>query len=230
MRDAIRAEAERGGVVVAGLQGEFGPVDCAPIEARWGSGFQSASAEAQFLQGFAQQDGVGFAGASGGILLFAAVDQAVEECSGGDDDGLGADGASVAEFDAKYTVSSFRFRVSRGCFAIILCLSGNLKLDTRNLPCDQICDFGLLDFQVGLGFEDLAHFEAIGLLVALGAGRPDGGAAGSIQQSKLNADGVSDLAHDAAESIDFADQMTLRNASDGGIAGHLRDKIDVQSV
>jgi len=86
-----------------------------------------------------------------------------------------------------------------------LWLSRNLRLDTRDLLCDQICDFGLLDFQIRLGFEDLAHFEAIGLLVALGAGRPDCGAAGGVKQSKLNADGVGDLAHDAAKSIDLAD-------------------------
>ena len=96
--------------------------------------------------------------------------------------------------------------------------------------CDQICDFGLLDFQIWLGFEDLAHFQAIGLLVALGSRRPDRRAAGGVQQAKLDANGVGDLAHDAAESIDFADQMAFGNASDGGIAGHLRDQVDVQRV
>ena len=46
VRDALGAEAERGGIIVPGLQGEFGPVDRAPIEARRGAGFQAASAEA----------------------------------------------------------------------------------------------------------------------------------------------------------------------------------------
>ncbi len=62
--------------------------------------FETASAQAQFLESFAEEHGVGFSGASGGILLFTAVDQAVEERAGGDDDGLGADGAAVAERDS----------------------------------------------------------------------------------------------------------------------------------
>jgi hypothetical protein len=66
------------------------------------------------------------------------------------------------------------------------------------------------------------------LLVALGAGRPDGGAARGVQEAELDADGIGDLAHDAAESIDFANEVSLRNTADGGIAGHLGNEIDVQ--
>ena len=125
--DALGHEGKGGRVGVARLRLELSPVDGAAVEARRGSGFQAASAEAQFLQSFAQQDGIGFAGASRGVLLLAAVDQTVEESTCGDDYCLGADGAPVAELDAENTVSSFRFRVSR---AVILWLSRNLKLDT----------------------------------------------------------------------------------------------------
>ena len=68
------------------------------------------------------------------------------------------------------------------------------------------------------------------MLVALGAGRPDGGSARGVQQAKLNADCVGDFAHDAAEGIDFADQMSFGDSADGGVAGHLRDQVDVQRV
>ena len=68
------------------------------------------------------------------------------------------------------------------------------------------------------------------MLVALGAGRPDGGAARSVEQAKLDADGVGDLSHDAAEGVDFADEMSFGDAADGGIAGHLRDQIDIERV
>ncbi len=64
----------------------------------------------------------------------------------------------------------------------------------------------------------------------MGARRPDGRAARSIQQAELDADRVGDFAHDAAEGVDFADQMSLGDAADGGIAGHLRDQVDVQRV
>ena len=87
-----------------------------------------------------------------------------------------------------------------------------------------------LILQIRLRFQDLAHFQAVGLFVALGAGRPDGGAARCVQQAELDADGIGDFAHDAAEGVDFADEVAFGNASDGGVAGHLRDQIDVEGV
>ena len=101
MRDPLRAEAERSGIGIAGLSGEARPVDGASVEARRSAGLEAASAQAELLQGLAEQDCVGLAGTSGGILLFAAVDEAVEESSSGDDDGGRADGASVAEANAE---------------------------------------------------------------------------------------------------------------------------------
>ena len=64
------------------------------------------------LERFAQENGGRFAAASGGILLLAAVDQAVEKGAGGDDDGLGADGAAVAELDAEDCCGSLRSQLS----------------------------------------------------------------------------------------------------------------------
>jgi hypothetical protein len=47
-------------------------------------------------------------------------------------------------------------------------------------PCsllfeDEIDDFRLADVKAVLGFEDLAHLDAVKLLVALGARTPNGG-------------------------------------------------------
>ncbi len=100
MRDAAGTKAERRGIDVARLELELRPVNGAAIEARRSSGLEAAAAKAQLLERFSEQDGGGFAGASGGVLLFAAVDQTVEEGAGGDDDGLRADGAAVAQADA----------------------------------------------------------------------------------------------------------------------------------
>ena len=97
MRDSLGAKAEWRGIDVAGLHLKLRPVDGAAVEARRRAGLQAASAKAELLQRFAEQNGGGFAGASRRILLFAAMDQPVEESSGGDDDGLGADGAAVAK-------------------------------------------------------------------------------------------------------------------------------------
>ena len=68
------------------------------------------------------------------------------------------------------------------------------------------------------------------MLIALGAGRPDGWSTRRIEQAKLDANRVRDLAHDAAKGVDFANQMALGNSAYGGVAGHLRNQIYVQRV
>ncbi len=95
--DAAGAEAERSGIGVTVLRLKERPVDGAAIEAGRGPGLEAAVAEAERLEIFAEKDGGGFATASGGIGLLAAVDESVEERSGGDDDGAGAHVASIAQ-------------------------------------------------------------------------------------------------------------------------------------
>ena len=216
------------------------PVDGAAVEARRRAGLEAAAAQAKLLQRFAQQDGGRFAGASRGILLLAAVDQAVEKRAGGDDDGGGADGAAIAEADAEDSLASVVGRRS---------LVGLPGFGSQFLSCrvpgaraslnagraddgfhNQIRHFRLLDFQIRLRFQHLAHLQAVGLLVALRARRPHRRAARGVQQAELDADRVGDFAHDAAQRVHFADQVSLGNAADGRIAGHLRDEIDVQGV
>ena len=70
-----------------GWTSKLRPVDGAAVEAWWRAGFQAALAEAEALEGFAEEDRGGFAGAARGVLLLAAVDEAVEEGAGGDDGG-----------------------------------------------------------------------------------------------------------------------------------------------
>ena len=49
-----------------------------------------------------------------------------------------------------------------------------------------------------------------------------------IQQAKLDADRIRDLAHDAAQRVHLAHQVALGNAAHGGIAGHLGDQVQIQ--
>src|SRR5690348_3239972 len=91
MQDALCAETEGRGIGVPGLLFKPRPVDGAAVETRRRSGLQSAAPQAKLLQSFSQQNSIGFTGAACWILLFPAVNQAIEECAGGDDDGLGAD-------------------------------------------------------------------------------------------------------------------------------------------
>jgi hypothetical protein len=46
----------------------------------------------------------------------------------------------------------------------------------------------------------------------------------------LNSDRVRHFAHDAAECIDFPDEMSFSDAAYRGIARHLRDQVDVERV
>ena len=62
----------------------------------------------------------------------------------------------------------------------------------------------------------------------MGAGAPDGGAAGGVEEAELDAAGVGDFAHDAAEGVDFADEVAFGYAADGGVAGHLGDEVEVE--
>lgn len=161
-------------------------------------------AEAESFEALAEEDGGRLAAASGRVGLLAAVDETVEKCSGGDDYSACGDGTSVAEAET-LDVASVAF-------------AGD----------DEVGDLGLLDLQVGLGFEDFAHFDAVLLLVTLSARRPDGWASGGVEEAKLDADGIGDFAHDATESVDFADDVSLGNASDGGVAAHLSNEVGVE--
>ena len=100
MGDALGAEAERSGVGVAGLKLKLRPVDGAAVEAWRRAGLEAAAAQSELFERFAEKDSGGFAGAARGILLLAAVDEAVEESAGGNDDCARADGAAVAQSDA----------------------------------------------------------------------------------------------------------------------------------
>jgi hypothetical protein len=92
---------------------------------------------------------------------------------------------------------------------------------------DEVNNFGLADMETRLRLEDFAHLDAIELLVALGAGAPDSGTARGVEESELDADGVGNFAHDAAERVDLADEMALGDTTDGRIAAHLGDEVEV---
>ncbi len=242
LHDLLCAEAEGRGIGVAGLLFERLPMDGPAVEARRRSGLESASAKAESAERFAEQDGGGLAAAAGGITLFAAVDEAVEKCAGGDDGGAGEQIAAVAQLEAEdaavgasgtreFTASQrrvlpgpqmrgtwgTRFRAQLGSLAPIPDLLFDHEID----------DFRLADVQAGLRFEDFAHLHAVELLVALGARAPDGRAARGVEQAELDADGVGHLAHDAAQRVDFADQVALGHAADGRIAAHLRNQVEI---
>jgi hypothetical protein len=137
-------------------------------------------------------------------LLFAAVDDAIEKGAGGDDHGSGVDHAAIAQAHAGHSPR----------------IADLLHFEVHHLS--------LLDEEIRLALQDLAHLHAVEGLVALRARGPDGWAARGVEQAELNAAGVGDLAHDSAQRVDLADEVSLGDAADGGVAAHLRDEVEVQ--
>jgi hypothetical protein len=85
---------------------------------------------------------------------------------------------------------------------------------------------------VGLAFDHLEtggladrslHRGGIELAVGLGPGAADRGTLAAVEHAELDPAGIGHAAHQAVERIDLADQMTLAETADGGIAGHRAD-------
>src|SRR6185369_11068532 len=92
----------------------------------------------------------------------------------------------------------------------------------------KIDDFSLPQMEIRGRFKRAPHLGAIAHAIRLGSWRLNRRAARSIEQSKLNASTIDDAAHDAAERVDLAHEMSLRNSTNRGIARHLTDEIEIQ--
>ena len=93
----------------------------------------------------------------------------------------------------------------------------------------QVHHFRLLDVQICLRLQHLAHLHPVLVLVALCPGRPHRRPARGIQQPELDPDRIRHLAHNAAQCIHFPHQVALGDAPNGGIARHLRDQIQIET-
>ena len=81
--------------------------------------------------------------------------------------------------------------------------------------------------EAGHSCEVARHFQRVARLVALSARRPHRGPAATVQHLELDARAVGDDAHDAAERVDLAHHVTLRDPADRGVARHLRRVLEV---
>ena len=70
------------------------------------------------------------------------------------------------------------------------------------------------------------HGRAIELAVGLGAGPAHGRALAPIEEAKLDARGIGDLAHEATQRIHFAHEMALADPADRRIAAHRPDRLE----
>ncbi len=67
----------------------------------------------------------------------------------------------------------------------------------------------------------------VSFLIALSAGCPNGWTLLCVQHPKLQTGHIGRLSHLAAKRIYLAGEMSLGQSADGGVAGHLADRIDV---
>ena len=97
----------------------------------------------------------------------------------------------------------------------------------RTTPCSTTTRPARRKSQVRLGSAESASRTqpAVLPLVRLRARRPHRRTAAAIEQLELNAGRIDRAAHQAAERIDFADEMPLRRAADRRIAGHERNRL-----
>ena len=88
---------------------------------------------------------------------------------------------------------------------------------------DPVAGLSKIQSISGTALERSRTHVAVAPLVRLRPRRPHGRAAAAVQQLELDAGRVDGLAHQAAERIDFAHQVTLGRAADRRIAGHVPD-------
>jgi hypothetical protein len=130
-------------------------------------------------------------------LLPADVNQAVEERSGGDDQGRAAHHWPIFQRET----------------GNLTCLYENAARACQN-PLD-----------IRFSVQRLAYPVAVTAFVRLCAGRPHGGAAAPVENLELDAGRVDGPRHQTAQGVYLLDQMAFSGSSDGRITRHQRDGV-----
>ena len=194
-RDPVGHDRERLRRVVAGLHFNRGPVDGRAIEPRRRAGLQSSERKADSFEGSRKPHRRRLADPARRPVLFAEMDQAPQEGPGGDDHGTGGKLAAIAQANA----------------------------GDPAVRDDQLIRLAFDHAEIG-GLPDRGlHGGGVKLAVRLGPRSADCRALAAVQHPELDAAGIGDAAHQAIQGIDLADQMTLAETADGGIAGHGAD-------
>jgi len=125
------------------------------------------------------------------------VKNTAKKCAGGKNDRRGIEAAAVGAADA-------------GC----------APMTKKNFSGHSFIDVKIIS-----GLQGLANPILVGVLVGLGAGALNSRTFGAVQDAKLNAGCIGGTGHQTAEGVDLADQLTLADTPDGGIAAHLGNGI-----
>jgi hypothetical protein len=132
-------------------------------------------------------------------LLFAGVHDSLEKGAGGEDHSLSA----------------------------VQGISGNPDAGDLAVGGFQSFDGFLAECQGGLEFDAMLHFELIGFFVSLSTRAVHGSTLAGVEHAKVDARMINDAPHFAAERVNFANDLSLGDATDRRITAHLSDGIAV---
>ena len=169
-----------------------------PVEPRRRAGLEPPERETGAAQRLRQPERRRLAGAPGGDLFGADMDEPAEERAGGQHHPAGGDLAPIAEAKPG---------------------------DSAAFVEQQILDRALDDIETfGFG-EQFRHRRAVELAVGLGARAPHRRSLAAVQHAELDAGAVDRAAHHPVERIDLAHQMALGQPADRRVARHLADRV-----
>ncbi len=83
---------------------------------------------------------------------------------------------------------------------------------------EEVVNLTLNDREVFRQPQRLLHSRRVQLPISLGARTPDGRALAAIEQTKLDATGIGDAAHQAIQRVDLAHQVPFAEPSDRRVA------------
>ena len=195
-RNCRRQRRKRLRRVVAGLCFEHRKVDGRSVETRRRARLQPSQPQAQRLEPRRQTQDRLLADTASRDGLLAAMDKAAEEGSGRQDHRRGRKPAPVEQDDSCYIAG----------------------VD------NEVIDFTLDDRQVRLRTELSLHCLFVELAIRLRTRAADGRALTAVENAELDAGGIGHAAHDPVQRIDLADEVTLAQPADGGVAAHLSDR------
>ncbi len=84
-----------------------------------------------------------------------------------------------------------------------------------------------MEIQIGGIFDQPLHAELISLLVALRSRGSGAGTFACIEHAPLDGSGISIECHGSAKGVDLSDHVSLGEATDGGVAAHLADGVEI---
>ncbi|CAI8391308.1 MAG: Uncharacterised protein [Rhodospirillaceae bacterium] len=180
------------------LHVQTGPVDSAPIQPCWRSGFEAAQREPKTVDGLGQRHGRRFPGPPLKGNSIADKGLAAQEGAGGD-------------------------HKSRRC-DLHPPIGGQPDHRTTFVK-DNVVGPGLDHGQPALCLQQGLDGLAVQAPVGLRSRSPDRRALGGIKHAELDTRLVDGTAHQAIERINFPDQMTLTQTADRGVTRHLTHRL-----